>query len=334
VRFPVPPLLDNKNPTANSVFEPSALLRQARRQKGIAAVNVPSVCILDPDGDIVRRLNAAGQAHLAKDWPCYHTELYTFTICGQVTGIVGCAVDAAFAVLIAEELFASGCRLLISMTSGECIAIWRRTHDRLGPASFVSAVIDRLSRRYPRIVFHLVATQSEMLRRELSDRTVDLLVTRKWGPIEERFDFEFLFDDSFVVVAGAQSPWVRRRTIALAELFNQPWVLPPPESLIGSVATEAFRASGLEYPRATVFTATAEVRMGLLATGRLLTILATSILRFPTRRRELKILPVELPIASVPNGIFTLKNRTLSPVARLFIEHAREVAKPLAKKKS
>ena len=201
-------------------------------------------------------------------------------------------------------------------------------------ASFVSAVIDRLTRRYPRIVFHLVATQSEMVRRELSDRTVDLLVTRKWGPIEERFDFEFLFDDSFVVVAGAQSPWVRRRTITLAELVNEPWVLPPPDSLIGSVATEAFRASGLEYPRATVFTATAEVRMGLLATGRLLTILATSILRFPTRRRELKILPVELPIASVPNGIFTLKNRTLSPVARLFIEHAREVAKPLAKKKS
>jgi purine-nucleoside phosphorylase len=113
----VPPLLDNKNPTANSVFEPSALLREARRQKGVAAVNVPSVCILDPDGDIVRRLKAAGQAHLAKDWPCYHTELYTFTICAQVAGIVGCAVGAPFAVLIAEELFASGCRLLISMTS-------------------------------------------------------------------------------------------------------------------------------------------------------------------------------------------------------------------------
>ena len=113
----MPPLLDNKNPTANSVFEPSALLREARRQKGVAAVNVPSVCILDPDGDIVRRLKAAGQAHLAKNWPCYHTELYTFTICGQVAGIVGCAVGAPFAVLVAEELFASGCRLLISMTS-------------------------------------------------------------------------------------------------------------------------------------------------------------------------------------------------------------------------
>jgi uridine phosphorylase len=111
------PLFDNKNPAAKSVFEPSALLREARRQKGLATVNVPPVCILDPDGDIVRRLKATGQARLAKDWPCYHTELYTFGIGAQVAGIVGCAVGAPFAVLIAEELFASGCQMLISMTS-------------------------------------------------------------------------------------------------------------------------------------------------------------------------------------------------------------------------
>jgi uridine phosphorylase len=113
----VPPLLDNKDPTAKSVFEPSALLREARRQKGLATVNVPSVCVLDPDGDIVRHLKATGQAHLAKDWPCYHTELYTFAIGAQVIGIVGRAVGAPFAVLIAEELFASGCHFLISVTS-------------------------------------------------------------------------------------------------------------------------------------------------------------------------------------------------------------------------
>lgn len=113
----MPPLLDHKNPAAKSIFEPSALLREARRQKGLATVDVPPVCILDPDGDIVRRLKATGQARLAKDWPCYHTELYTFAIGAQVAGIVGCAVGAPFAVLIAEELFASGCHLLISMTS-------------------------------------------------------------------------------------------------------------------------------------------------------------------------------------------------------------------------
>jgi purine-nucleoside phosphorylase len=117
VRLIVPPLLDNKNPTAKSVFAPAALLREARRQKGLTARNVPSICVLDPDGDIVRRLKANGEAHISNDWPCYHTELYTFTLGGNVAGIVGCAVGAPFAVLIAEELFASGCQLLISITS-------------------------------------------------------------------------------------------------------------------------------------------------------------------------------------------------------------------------
>jgi uridine phosphorylase len=92
------PLLDNKNPAARSVFSPSALLREARRQKRLAVANVPLVCVLDPDGDIVRRLKA-------------------FTLGALVVGIVGSAVGAPFAVLIAEELFASGCRLLISITS-------------------------------------------------------------------------------------------------------------------------------------------------------------------------------------------------------------------------
>jgi uridine phosphorylase len=110
-------LLDNKNPSAKSVFAPAALLREARRQKCLTAANIPSICVLDPDGDIVRRLKANGDASIANEWPCYHTELYTFTLGGQTVGIIGCAVGAPFAVLVAEELFASGCRLLISITS-------------------------------------------------------------------------------------------------------------------------------------------------------------------------------------------------------------------------
>ena len=203
-------------------------------------------------------------------------------------------------------------------------------------ASFVSTVIDRLSRRYPRIVFHIVAGQVATLNRELSERNVDLLIARRFGPIaDERLDFDFLFDDSYVVAAGAQNPWVRRRKIDLTELVNEAWVLPPPETetVIGDVATRAFRAIGLDRPRTTVVTVSPEARISLLATGHYLTIFPTSILRFPTGRSDIKVLPVALPMAKVSNGIVTLKNRTLSPVAKLFIGAAREVAKPLAKGK-
>ena len=202
--------------------------------------------------------------------------------------------------------------------------------------SFVPAVVDRLSRRYPRIVFHLVAAQPEpeALLGYLSERKVDFLIVRRFGLLaDERLSFELLFDDPFVVAAGAQSPWARRRRIELAELVNESWVLPPPGSALGPLAVEAFRASGLDYPRATVVTASLEARTRLLATGRFLATFWASALRPPTRLPEIKILPVELPTAYAPVAIVTLKNRMLAPVARLFIEHAREIAKPLAKRK-
>ncbi len=202
-------------------------------------------------------------------------------------------------------------------------------------ASFGSAVVDRLSRRYPRMMFQLVIAETDTLHRDLYERNVDLLISRRLGWIaDERLTFQPLFDDSYVVAAGAQSPWARRRRITLAELVSESWTLPPLETPVGSAAMEIFRASGLDYPRVTVVIVPALVRMSLLATGRFLTMCSSFMLRFPPRRSVIKVLPIELPVAPVPVGIVTLKNRTLSPVAQLFIEHAREVAKPLAMRKS
>jgi DNA-binding transcriptional LysR family regulator len=111
--------------------------------------------------------------------------------------------------------------------------------------------------------------------------------------------------------------------------MNEAWVLPPPDNLVGSVALKAFRACGLDYPRTTVFSDSPHVRMSLLATGRFLSIFPLSALRLPATRPEVRILSVDLPLVRIPVGIFTLKHRALSPVARQFIQHAREVALPL-----
>ena len=132
-------------------------------------------------------------------------------------------------------------------------------------ATFVSTVVDRLSRRYPRIVLHLFTNSTEALHRDLHERSVDLLIARRLGSMaDERQDFEVLFDNSYVVVAGAQHPWARRRRIEPAELVNELWVLPPPESPPGSIAMDAFRASGLDCPRTAVFAVPPDVRMSLL----------------------------------------------------------------------
>lgn len=113
----LPPILQNKRYDQASEFTPENLLREARRQKALSTGQVPTICLLDPDGDIVRYLRATGQAQLNSLWACYHTDLYNFTYADITFGIIGCAVGAAYAVLVAEELFASGCQLLISITS-------------------------------------------------------------------------------------------------------------------------------------------------------------------------------------------------------------------------
>lgn len=111
------PIVENKNPTADSVFDPKALLREARRQKGLEYADVPKVCVLDPDGDIVAHLRITGRSTAFGAWPCYHTKLDVFALADRDVGIVGQVVGAPFAVLVAEELFASGCELLVSITS-------------------------------------------------------------------------------------------------------------------------------------------------------------------------------------------------------------------------
>ncbi len=202
-------------------------------------------------------------------------------------------------------------------------------------ATFVATVIDRLSGRHPRIVFNIVSegvTQPGQ-RQKLGARDVDLLIFRKVETVvDDLTDFEFLFSSPYVVAAGDGNPWTRRRRITLAELMGEPWTLPAPDDAFGSFVTEAFRAGGLNYPRATVITSALETRVNLLRTGRYLSIVPEFWLQFPDRHPFLRKLHVELPISGAPIGIVTLKRRRLSSVVRLFIDCAREVAKPLAGK--
>ncbi len=118
------PLFSHKIYADPSVFTPTNLLREARRQKGIDEGTIPQVCLLDPDGDLAQYVIDTGQAHQHPHWACYHTRLYAFTRNGIEYGIIPHAVGASFAVLVAEELFACGCELLISITSaGQIISL-------------------------------------------------------------------------------------------------------------------------------------------------------------------------------------------------------------------
>src|SRR6185295_14108389 len=98
------PIIRDKRYDNPSVFTPEGLLREARRQKALPAEPVPAICVLDPDGDLLDYLRATGRARKHPAWACYHTQLDTFDEAGIPIGIIGRAVGAPFAVLVAEEL--------------------------------------------------------------------------------------------------------------------------------------------------------------------------------------------------------------------------------------
>jgi DNA-binding transcriptional LysR family regulator len=202
-------------------------------------------------------------------------------------------------------------------------------------AGLVGAVIDRLTRRYPRLVCHLITGENPMLYRALEERDVDAVLTRIAAPFNEnRMQAEVLYTASRFVVTATGSSWSCRRRVGLADLVDEPWTLPPPDSLGGALAADDFRAAGLDLPRATVITYTDVARVALVAKGRFLTIAHKAVMELFGWNKAVKALPINLAKTSGSVGIITLKNRTLTPVVQHFIDCARELAKPLANGKS
>jgi DNA-binding transcriptional LysR family regulator len=201
-------------------------------------------------------------------------------------------------------------------------------------AGLLPAIVDRFSRQYPRIA--LTVTQAVFATaqyRELRERNIDLLLGRIYPPFaEDDLEFEILFDDQPVVVAGRQSRLARARRLELAELVGEQWILPPANSLPGASLAEVFHAAGVEMPRAPLSTFSVHLGFQLVATGRFVGITQRSVLRFGGRNWPIKILPVKLPTLPRPVAIMRLKNRTLSPVAQIFIDCAKIVSRAMRAK--
>ena len=192
---------------------------------------------------------------------------------------------------------------------------------------FVPGIIEKMSADYPGVRFEVFDNNNfETLKR----RQVELAINRGLTGFEDAdIHEEALFEDPLVVYAASDSPWARRRKISLADLIDAPWILVFYNSPGGRLIVEAFKASGFEPPKARVKTFRIDVVLGLLATGRYVSIGPRSMLRMCAKRLSLKILPIKLQHRPSTVAIMTLKDRTLSPVAELFIKYAREAAKSL-----
>jgi DNA-binding transcriptional LysR family regulator len=206
-------------------------------------------------------------------------------------------------------------------------------NDSLAVA-LLPAVIERLSSQHPGLTLH-VSTMSRPITQEiqhLRERTVELILGRGVFPIpEDDLNAEVLFEEPLVVVAGADSRWARRRKLHLADLGDARWVLYPPGERHSLLVEQAFLAKGLAAPRPSVTTASFHLREALLRNGDYLTVVPACMVRvFNAKQAVVKVLPVDLGIQTRRVAVFTLKGRTLNPVAKIVIECIRGAVKSLA----
>lgn len=196
-------------------------------------------------------------------------------------------------------------------------------------AGLIPAIIDRISRRHPRVAFRVIHGASDrQMFQALRQRDLDMFITRVVNEtIDDDLHLEILFNEPFLVAAGQQNPLSHRRRIELRHLVDEPWVLPRPETIVGSLVATMFRVNGCDLPRNAVLCNSMQLNHALLATGRYFTVYSNSFLQLSAKMIGIKVLPVKLQMQSTPAGVVTLKNRTTSPIAKMFISQAREIAK-------
>jgi DNA-binding transcriptional LysR family regulator len=192
----------------------------------------------------------------------------------------------------------------------------------------VPDAVDGFSLRYPDVVCEVVEADATTLEfRQLHERTVDVMVARiPTAFSDDDLQSEALFEDPHLVVVGANSPWVKRRKVTLADLAGAPWIIPS-SLIVREIIIEAFEAQGLRAPEGKIISSFVLMRNHLLATGRFLTVLPASVLQYNSKQWALRALPIKLPTKPRPIAILSLKNRTVSPAVQLFMEHLRLTAK-------
>lgn len=110
------PLLEHAL-AAPSAFTPEALVEAVRVERNLPRDPVPNVCVLEFDGDLTDWLVATGRAKKWHSWACFHTSMLAVEVDGGNVGLIARTIGGPYAVLVAEQLAASGARVILGLTS-------------------------------------------------------------------------------------------------------------------------------------------------------------------------------------------------------------------------
>jgi len=202
-------------------------------------------------------------------------------------------------------------------------------------SAVASAVFNHLVPRYPRMRFELTVGPTDVLLRQLRQRDVEIVISRLASMAgNDDLSVETLFHDELVVICSRQSKWARRRKVSLADLVDEAWVFPPPAGFLTGIMRGEFEAQGLAFPRPTVTTSCTYSLSVLVGNGNFLGIHPRAMLTTPNQHPLLTAVDVSLPTTRGAIGLIALKDRSLSPVAKLFAKSVAPVVEKIRPKRA
>lgn len=192
--------------------------------------------------------------------------------------------------------------------------------------TMLAKIVNAFGVSYPKVRFTVIVGDTPLLFEALRERQIDVAFTRL-PDLDAAPDLttEALLQDPLLVVAGRKNSWTRRRNVTLGDLVSEPWVLPPPDTVLGRFGIEIFMNRGLKAPRVSIVSPSLQMRLSLMTDGPYLSLLPSAMLM--PGAAALAIAPLRVPLTETkrPVGLVTLKGRSNSPLLDSFIVTARKM---------
>jgi hypothetical protein len=100
-----------------SAFTPESLQEAVSAERNLPLDPVLDLCVREFDGDCTGWLVATVHAKKRLPWACFHTSMETVEVDGDCFGLIARTIGGPTAVLVAEQLAASGARVNLGLSS-------------------------------------------------------------------------------------------------------------------------------------------------------------------------------------------------------------------------
>jgi len=196
--------------------------------------------------------------------------------------------------------------------------------------ALLPTAIARIKQQAPllRIGVHLEPSNKllDMLQRGNLDFMIGRILEKEGS---SNLIYEELTEEPACAVVRNGHPLMKAENLQLSDIAAQPWILPPPGSILRHRCDMMFRRAGLEPPSNVVDTTALLLVTALLQQTDSLHILPQEVARYYASLNVISILPIELPCKMDAFGIIRQQDHLLSPGAALLLGAVRTAASEL-----